>query len=76
MGETMTTELDQRPMTRRNDAPVKIDVQVLADARIAAAYKGLSLAEYLSEALRPIVLRDMEEGHAQRVRQPKPKSGK
>jgi hypothetical protein len=73
----MATGLGKQPMTRRNDAPVKIDVEVLADARIAAAYKGLSLAEYLSEALRPIVLRDMEEGHAQRLKSPgKPKGGK
>jgi T5orf172 domain len=44
---------------------VKVDEEVIRKARIAASYKGVTLAEYLSEALRPIVDRDIEEGHAQ-----------
>lgn len=64
--------------TKRNDIPVKIDAVVVADARIAASYKGLSLAEYVSEVLRPIVLRDIEEGHAKKMKgqAPKPKGSK
>ena len=52
------------PMAKRNDVPVKVDADVIRTAKIAAAYKGLSLAEYLSETLRPIVSRDVEHEHA------------
>lgn len=62
-------------MTKRKDVSVKVDEAVINDARIAAAYKGISLAEYLSESLRPIVAKDIEEGHEKRktpkVRKPK-----
>ena len=54
----------ERPMAKRNDVPVKVDADVVRVAKIAAAYKGLSLAEYLSETLRPIVFRDVESEHA------------
>jgi hypothetical protein len=59
----MSTGLLDRPMTKRTDVPVKVDEEVIRKARIAASYKGVTLAEYLSEALRPIVDRDIEEGH-------------
>lgn len=79
----MATGLLEQPMAKktdlpkRNDSPVKIDTVVLIEARIAAAYKGLSLAEYLSETLRPIVARDIEEQHAQRAKSAgKPKGTK
>ncbi len=39
----------------RDDEPVKVDRSVLRTARIVAAFRGKSLAEYLSEVLRPIV---------------------
>jgi hypothetical protein len=68
---------EQKMAAKRNDIAVKVDAQVVADARIAASYKGLSLAEYVSEVLRPIVLRDIEEGHAQRMKPAtKPKGSK
>jgi hypothetical protein len=51
-------------MARRNDVAVKVDAEVIRVAKIAAAYKGLSLAEYLSQTLRPIVSRDVENEHA------------
>jgi hypothetical protein len=54
----------ESPMAKRNDVPVKVDADVIHVAKIAAAYKGLSLAEYLSETLRPIVSRDIESEHA------------
>ncbi len=56
------------PMTKRNDVSVKMDAAVVDDARIAASFKGMSLAEYLSETLRPIVARDIDEGYALRKR--------
>jgi hypothetical protein len=63
-------------MTKRNDVSVKMDAEVVNDARIAASYSGMSLAEYLSETLRPIVERDIEEGHKRRKQGPKPKGAK
>ena len=54
-------------MAKRNDVPVKVDADVIRVAKIAAAYKGISLAEYLSETLRPIVSRDVESEHAKVV---------
>ena len=51
-------------MAKRNDVPVKVDADVIRVAKIAAAYKGLSLADYISETLRPIVSRDVESEHA------------
>jgi hypothetical protein len=53
-----------RPMTKRNDVPVKIDAEVVRVARIAAAYKDMSLAEYISERLRPLVAQDIDLEHA------------
>lgn len=64
------------PMVRRNDVAVKCDADVARDAKIVAAYKDISLAEYISEALRPIVSRDMEHEHAKRVKAPKGKAPK
>jgi hypothetical protein len=51
-------------MAKRNDVPVKIDAEVVRVARIAAAYKDMSLAEYISERLRPLVAQDVEDEHA------------
>lgn len=39
----------------------------LDGARIACAYRGLSLAEYLSLVIREAADRDIEEGHRQRM---------
>jgi hypothetical protein len=63
-------------MTKRNDVSVKVDAGVVDDARIAASFCGMSLAEYLSERLRPIVARDIDEGYAKRKQGPKSKGAK
>lgn len=60
-------------MAKRNDVPVKVDAEVIRVAKIAAAYKGKSLAEYLSDTLRPIVSQDVEQEHAKVAT---PKKGK
>lgn len=60
----MATVTDEPRMAKRNDQPVKIDTHVLAKVRIAAAYKGVSIAEYLSSAIEPIADRDIDEQHA------------
>lgn len=58
-------------MTKRKDVPVKVDEEVVRKARIAASYRGIPLAEYISETLRPIVDRDIEESH-EKLRQKEP----
>ena len=45
---------------------VKIDTEILRKARVVAAYLNISVAEYLSGALGPIVERDLRE-HARKA---------
>jgi hypothetical protein len=63
----------ERTMSKRNDVSVKMDAKVVEDCRIAASFMGLSLAEYLSERMRAIAARDIDEGYSQRSATPKPK---
>lgn len=46
-------------MVKRNDESAKIDAAVLRDARLVAGYRGITIAEYLSEVLAPIVEKDL-----------------
>jgi hypothetical protein len=43
----------------RNDVAVKLDAKVAKEAKMVAAARGITLAEYISEILRPIVHRDL-----------------
>ena len=45
---------------KRNDVQVKVDATVAAQAKMVAASRGVHLAEYVSELIRPLVLRDLE----------------
>jgi hypothetical protein len=45
----------------RNDVAVKLDSRVAKEAKMVAAARGVTLAEYISEILRPIVHRDLEQ---------------
>lgn len=58
----------EREMVRRNDMAAKIDAEIVKDAKIVAAFRGIALAEYLSEALRAIVKRDLENEMARHQR--------
>jgi hypothetical protein len=49
-----------RPRSNRDDITVKVDRKVAARARFVAESRGLTLAEYFSEILRPVVERDFE----------------
>lgn len=49
-------------MAKRRDVTTKMDPQVLADCRIAASFKGMTLAEYLSESMRVVSARDIDDG--------------
>lgn len=65
-------------MVKRNDQSVKMDIEVIGDCRIAAAFKGMTLAEYLSETMRVAARKDIEEGYALRAAgksRPRPKKG-
>jgi hypothetical protein len=56
---TATQTMPRKP--KRNDVPVKIDAEVLRLARIVAAYEDLPLAELISETLRPILVKKLEQ---------------
>ena len=58
MGSPMAKE------RKSNNMPVRLNDEALRWARIAASYKGLSLAEYASQVLAEVGKRDVEEGHA------------
>ena len=47
-----------RPKSDRDDVSVKLDRTVVARGRFVAELRGITLAEYLTEAARPIVDRD------------------
>ena len=64
---TQTQVLDPMPKPKRNDVPVKIDAEVVRVARIVAAYEETTLAEYLSERLRPLVQKDLEKHQRRRT---------
>lgn len=54
----------RRSAVPRNDEAVRIRSEVAAKARIAAAYAGESISEYLSRILDPILTEAIEQGHA------------
>jgi hypothetical protein len=47
-----------RPKTERDDVTVKLDRSIVSRAKIIAAARGLTLAEYLSDLTRGLVDRD------------------
>jgi hypothetical protein len=44
--------------SERHDVSIKFDKALVAMARMVATAKGVSLAEYLSEAARPVIEKD------------------
>jgi hypothetical protein len=63
---------------KRNDVNVKLDAEVATDAKMVASARGIPMAQYLSELIRPLVRRDLESEMAKRLRQsdPKPRKSK
>jgi hypothetical protein len=49
-----------RPTSDRNDVAVKMDRRIVAKARYVAEQREITLAEYLSEIVRPVVDKDFE----------------
>lgn len=70
----MSTVTAKRPMVKRNDTAAKVDAQIVRDAKIVAAYRDITLAEYLSELLRPLVARDLKHEQQKRMQSDDPPS--
>jgi hypothetical protein len=51
---------DQNSDMPRNDVSVKLDAAVAREAKLVATYRGVALAEYISEVLKPIVRADLQ----------------
>lgn len=49
---------EPKTMARPNDVVVKLEKDVVDAARLVAAHRGVTMAEYLSTLLRPLVMRD------------------
>jgi hypothetical protein len=60
----MQATIPERNVAKRNDVTVKVDAEVARLAKIVAAYRDASVAEYLSDTLLPIVRRDLEQEQA------------
>lgn len=60
LGSVMT-ESERRTM------PVRIEVEALEAAKIAAAFKGISVVQYISNVLKEAADRDIEEGYRARA---------
>ena len=59
-------------VAKRNDVTVKLDADAVRLAKIVAAYREVSVAEYLSDVLLPIVQRDLEQEQAKATAKRKP----
>ena len=60
---------------KRNDVNVKMDADVARWCKIVSSSRGVSMAEYLSELVRPIVQRDLKAEMSKQLQPRKPKSG-
>jgi hypothetical protein len=56
----MVATLNREREVARNDISVKLDAHVAKKAKLVATNRGITLAEYISEILRPIVDRDLK----------------
>lgn len=56
--ERMGRPKKQAGDSKRNDAAAKLDADLIRKAKIVCSVRGVTIAEYLSELLAPIVNRD------------------
>lgn len=67
--------------SERRTMPVRIELEALEAAKIAAAFKGISVVQYISRVLKEAADRDIEEGYRARAggspppKLPRPKKG-
>ena len=64
---TMSTGLLGGVMTERRTMSLKLTIDSIEAAKIAAAFKGLTLSEYASQVLLLVANRDIEEGYRNRA---------
>jgi len=61
---TLTKAQPTAPMTddavKRNDVNVKMDAEVVRLCKIVSSSRGVPMAEYLSDLVRPLVQRDLK----------------
>ena len=60
----------------RNDISVKLDAQVARKAKLVATKRGITLAEYLTSIVGPIVTHDLKEEMGKMTDEPEPKRSK
>lgn len=70
----MTPAIAETPVVKRNDVTVKMDADVVAEAKMVAASRDVTLAEYLSELVRPMVRKDLQQEAGRRMNPKPPKS--
>jgi hypothetical protein len=64
---------ENNDVVRRNDVGVKIDAEVASMCKIVAEYKKIPVSQYMSEVLRPVAERDLEQ-HSKKFLKDKGKS--
>jgi hypothetical protein len=57
----MATLAEPMTMTKKETSPVRLNVDAIEEARVAAATKGLSLVQYVSEIILAAARRDNDE---------------
>jgi hypothetical protein len=71
MATVAEPQMTKRSDSPRNDVTVKMDAEVVRKAKIVAAYRNQSMAEFLSVELGTIIDRLLEEAHAREVSGPR-----
>lgn len=66
----------EHSVAKRTDVSVKMDAEVVAEAKMVAASRDVSLAEYLSELVRPLVRRDLDREYERRANPSQSPKGK
>lgn len=61
----MATQTLEHPMAKRNDVTVKVDTEAVRIAKIAASFKDVSLAEYISTLILTHAPGDIDRGHSE-----------
>ena len=56
-----------RPMSKAKGVTIRIDEKALAEAKIAAAYLGMGVQEYISDRILKIALKEIEDAHGRRA---------
>ena len=60
----------------RNDISVKLDAHVARKAKLVATNRGITLAEYLTSIVAPVVARDLKNEMGKMMDEPEPKRPK